>query len=103
MICSILGSNMVTRKANIQFDEKAIDEHSLLASGEKISALRVHAKGPKPIENATIKIIKLVTGRVDVHFAPGQLAPGHFAPRFWPKRANWANFWLKRANSGLNG
>ena len=81
MICSILGSHMVTRKANIQFDEKAIDEHSLLASGEKISALRVHASGPKPIENATTKIIKLVTGRVDIHFAPGHFTPGKFGSK----------------------
>ena len=59
---SILGSNLVTKKAKVQLVEKAIEAQSLLASGEWISAFSVHAKGPKPMENAMTKTIKLTTG-----------------------------------------
>ena len=45
---SKLGSKYVIKNANVQFAEKAIDEHSLLASGAKTSAFKVHAKGPNP-------------------------------------------------------
>ena len=50
---SIFGSKYVTKNAKVQFAEKAIDEPSLFASGENISAFNVQAKGPNPIENAT--------------------------------------------------
>ena len=49
MISSTFGSNLVTKNANVQFVENAIDEQSLFASGEWISAFKVHAKGPKPV------------------------------------------------------
>ena len=59
---SILGSNLVTKNAKVQLVEKAIEAQSLLASGEWISAFSVHAKGPKPMEKAMTKTIKLTTG-----------------------------------------
>jgi hypothetical protein len=50
MKVSTSGSNFVTMKAQNQLKETAIEAQSRLASGEYISALRVHAKGPNPID-----------------------------------------------------
>ena len=35
-------------KANVQLEEKAMEEQSLLASGENSSAFKVQASGPNP-------------------------------------------------------
>ena len=72
----------MTKNANDQFAEKAIEEPSLLASGENISAFKVHAKGPNPIEKAMTKVIKLTTGN---------------HPKLWGKETK---FWIN-AQIGL--
>ena len=48
MTFSSSGSNFVTRKAQNQLKQNVMEADKRLASGEKISALTVHGKGPKP-------------------------------------------------------
>ena len=59
---STYGSNFVTKKANVQFAENAMDDPSLLASGGNISALIVQHKGPNPTAKAITKVTRLTTG-----------------------------------------
>ena len=59
---STYGSNFVTKNANVQFAENAMEEPSLLASGGNISAFIVQHKGPNPIAKAITKVTRLTTG-----------------------------------------
>ena len=54
MACSMLYSNLVTKKAQSQLNELAMVDAMPLASKEKNSPFITQGKGPKPTEKATM-------------------------------------------------